>query len=364
MITLITGSPGTGKTAAVVAMLSETAPDRPIYVNGIPDLRLPGRQTLPLDDVATWDSEVPDGALVVIDEVQRVWRPRPAGQTVPPDIAALETHRHRGLDFIIITQHPGLIHKNVRTLVGRHVHLRDVGLLGRYWYEWPECCENALSGWKTAPIKRRYRLPTRVFGLYRSASIHTKRSRSVPVPLIVAALALVAFVALGWRVYGQFTRSDPAPAPVSAPALVDDRTSIDQQRDVSQATRIESEPERLRLIDDRVDWFPRVSTRPESAPAYDHLRQVRAMPVVAGGACMGGTCRCYTQQATDAGLSSDECRRWIDQPPFNAYAEAGIWPDPPPLAPPAVEQPETPPPPEPMGIPRPGSQTAPQPAPG
>ena len=176
MITLITGAPGAGKTAALVDILAGTDPARLIYASGVPELSLPGRTVHVLDDVASWPDQVPDGALVVIDEVQRVWRPRAAGQAVPRDIAELETHRHRGLDFLIVTQAPGLVHRNVRNLVGRHVHLRDVGLLGRWWYEWPETCDNVLSGWRTAPIKRRYRLPRRVFGLYRSASMHTRPS--------------------------------------------------------------------------------------------------------------------------------------------------------------------------------------------
>ena len=205
MITLITGAPGAGKTAALVSMLADVDPGRPVYVSGIPELSLPGRTIHVLEDPASWPHEIPDGALVCIDEVQRLWRPRPAGQPVPADIAELETHRHRGFDFWIITQHPGLLHKNVRTLVGRHVHLRDVGVLGRWWYEWPECCENALTGWKTAPIKRRYRLPRRAFGWYRSASMHMAKSRAFPVPLIVAAVAVVACVFAGYRVWQSST---------------------------------------------------------------------------------------------------------------------------------------------------------------
>lgn len=42
---------------------------------------------------------------------------------------------------------------------------------------------------------------------------------------------------------------------------------------------------------------------------------------------MGKVCRCYTQQATDAGLSSEACREWIERPPFDAYTpDADYWP--------------------------------------
>lgn len=332
MITLITGAPGAGKTAALVAMLTETDPARLIYVSGVPDLTLPGRTVHPLDDPQTWPDAVPDGALVVIDEVQRVWRPRPAGQAIPRDIAELETHRHRGLDFIVITQNPGLLHKNVRALTGRHVHLRDVGFLGRWWYEWPEVCENCLTGWKTAAIKKRYRLPKRVFALYRSASMHIKGERSFPAAAAVGILALVAAIGASWYAFQSVRgRMSETMTPASiAPSSQPQASGPQQATAASPATTAPAPyapPEaEKRLIDDRVDWAPRVSTRPESAPAYDLIRQVRAMPVVVGGYCSSRGCRCYTQQATDAGLSSESCRRWVESPPFDAYTEQ-FWPE-------------------------------------
>lgn len=326
MITLITGAPGAGKTAALVQMLSGTDPARLLYVSGVPDLQLPGRTVQTLEDVSTWPDTVPDGALIVIDEVQRVWRPRASGQAIPPDIAELETHRHRGIDFIIITQAPGLLHKNVRQLVGRHIHLRDVGMLGRWWYEWPEVAENCLTGWKNAPIKRRYRLPKRVFGLYRSASMHVKGSRSLPAMAVVVVLAAVAAVLLGINAYRNIAgRTEEPEKPVGQSASHVEAVAAPVQTAASYQPA--SQTADRRLIDDRIDWIPRVSIRPESAPVYDELRRVQSMPVVVGGYCGKRGCRCYTQQATDAGLSSDDCRRWVENPPFNAYTpDAEFWP--------------------------------------
>jgi zona occludens toxin (predicted ATPase) len=211
VITLITGAPGAGKTAALVDLLSGFK-DRPIYVDGIPELVL-GHEVL--SDAKQWPAVVPDGAAVVIDEVQRVWRPAGAGSRVPPDIEALETHRHRGLDFFIVTQHPNLVHQNVRRLVGRHVHLRDVGILGRWWYEWPEATNP--ETFRNAPVKKRYSLPKSAFGKYKSASLHVKPIRSVPRSVIVLGLALCAVAFLGWKAY-QSIGAKLNPAPVAAPA--------------------------------------------------------------------------------------------------------------------------------------------------
>jgi len=155
VITLITGAPGAGKTAALVQLLQQFVKEgRAIFVDGIPDLKL---THLPLDDPKRWHVDVPDGSVIVIDEVQRVWRPVATGAQVTPDISSLETHRHKGIEFYLITQHPNLLHANVRRLVGRHIHLRDVGVLGRWWYEWPESTNP--ESWRSAPIKQRYRLP-------------------------------------------------------------------------------------------------------------------------------------------------------------------------------------------------------------
>lgn len=194
MITLITGAPGAGKSAALVDLLQSECQRRALYVSGIPELSLPH---VSLDDEMRWPELVEDGAAVVIDEVQRVWRPRGAAAKVPPAIAALETHRHRGLDFYLVTQHPKLLDANVRALVGRHVHLRDVGILGRWWYEWPEC-SNEIA-YKAAPVKKSYRLPKKVFGLYKSASLHVKPIRSIPRSVFILGAALAGGSVLAYN---------------------------------------------------------------------------------------------------------------------------------------------------------------------
>lgn len=315
MITVITGAPGTGKSAALVSLLTELGKDRALYVNGIPDLKIDHQE---LEDPTTWHDTVPDGSIIVIDEVQRVWRPRGPGQKVPDHIAMLETHRHRGLDFYIITQSPSLIDKNVRALTGRHVHLRDIGLLGRWWYEWPEIAENCASGWKNAPIKKRYRLPKKVFGQYKSASVHIKPVRSVPWMLAVMVLALLGTGYLAWRSYGAISGRMTAPVPA---ALTDAPKSSSPSNPLGLQSATAAAPMRPAFIDDRVDWIPRVSNRPESAPAFDALRVVAVMPVVSGAICNSAKtkCKCVTQQGTDAGLSHAECREWLENPPFHPY---------------------------------------------
>lgn len=301
MLTLFTGGPGAGKTAALVEMLLTIDATRPIFNDGLEGLKLPGRDVHPFD-ATNWPEEVPDGAIVVIDEAQRVWRPRGPASKVPAHVSEMETHRHRGLDFFVTTQAPRLIDANIRSLVGRHVHLRDVGWLGRHAYEWPECNESL--GWKTCVNKRKYKLPVKAFAHYVSSSLHTKPIRTVPRAMIWGAFVVLVAVVLSFLAFRIFTghvsKPDVSPASLAfaaAPAAA------------SGSVR----------IDDRVDWVPRVSSRPESAPAFDHVRQVVVMPSIVGCAEFRGVARCYTQQGTDAGIPDAEARELLNRPRFDPY---------------------------------------------
>ncbi len=313
MITLFTGSPGAGKTASLVDFLSKLPGDRPLFVDGLNGLTLPHTVV----DASNWHSELPDGAILVIDEVQRVWRPRGAGTKVPESVAQLETHRHRGIDVFVTTQAPRLLDSNVRGLVGRHVHIRDTGILGRYWYEWPEC--NDSMAWKTCINKKRISLPKKAFALYRSASLHTTPVRGVPRALIFGIIALLVFAALAYGVYNIIQRTQNG----GKVPLSDVKSSQPANSSaVSSGQSLQLADSSAGPIDDRVAFIPRVSSKPESAPAFDHLRVVVTMPVVVGGVCMGEKCKCYTAQATDAGLSVDECRTWLKNRPFDPYVMA------------------------------------------
>ena len=294
MITLFTGAPGSGKTAALVDLLSQLVGSRPLYVCGLDGLKL---DHYTLEDPTKWMETVPDGSIIVIDEVQQVWRPRGPGTKVPDHIAALETHRHRGIDFFLTTQGPNLLDANVRALVGRHVHLRDLGYLGRHWYEWPECADNCRTGFRSAVEKRRYRLPKRVFDVYKSASIHTKPIRSFPTALAIAVLALAATAYLGYRLYGNLQAKMagstggvgdvlPSKASSPSPSRVPDTARLAQARRLSPSPVIES-------------VAPTVPLGPPAPPP----------PAFAGCAVVRDVCACYDVAGGVADASPDACAR-------------------------------------------------------
>lgn len=309
MLTIITGAPGTGKSAAVVSLLSELSKDRAVYSSGIPDFSVPHEE---LDDPTKWHDVVPDGSIIVVDEAQRIWRPRGPGSKVPLDIAAMETHRHRGIDFYIITQAPRLVDSNIRGLVGRHVHLRDLGILGRWWYEWPECADSCAASWKQAPIKKRYRMNKAALGLYTSASIHIKPIRSMPWMLVVMLVAVVLTIGLAWRSWG-IIQDKAHPKALAVPSGVVANVSSGVPGAMVSGVPVAVNPY------DYTATTPRLASHPESAPAYDALRVVAVMPVIAGGVCMRDNCRCYTQQGTLVVMPVNDCKRLISEREFNPY---------------------------------------------
>jgi len=326
MITMITGAPGAGKSALIVSMLLEREKKGelgPAFVSGIPGLKL---EHQPLPPAREWTHReieestgtsqakfsFPAGSLLVVDECQRIFRPRSSSSDVPDYVSALETHRHTGIDIWLVTQKPHLVDQNVRALCGRHVHLRKTWL-GRQLLEWPEVVQPDSRQQRGVAVRKRYRLPKKVFGLYESSSLHVKQKHGVPLalPLLLGVAGLAAFGV--WHVYGRIqSRMHPAAAKVSdVPGRkADTAGSLGLPAVASTAAPIGTRAE---------DYKPRLVTRPETAPLYDQIRQPVAMPVLAGCMVHEGECSCYTQQATRVDMTDSVCRAWLKRPPFNPY---------------------------------------------
>jgi zona occludens toxin len=321
-LTFVTGVPGAGKTAFGVDLLldlvkgtDETGP-RPLYVIEVPDpncppidLKIP-HTLLGEQEGHRWQEIVPDGAVVFMPEVQRLWKPRHSSREPGPDLMALETHRHRGIDLVIDTQHPRMVDAHVKSVGGRHVHLRDTGWLGRWLYEWPEVQDTI--PWKTCVQKRKWKLPKRVFGLYKSASLHVKPVKGVPPMAYVAAVLVLSTLVLGVMIY----RSISSKLAPDKPAQVEASSKGVTGSGFKAPAVIHQEVTAVSLLEEAQ---PRLSARPETAPMYDHLRVVAVMPRIVGGYCQGNVCRCFTQQFTDPGIGPDACRAWLKSPPFDPY---------------------------------------------
>lgn len=211
MITLITGTPGSGKTAYALDMmlrLQKLDNSRKLFIHGIPELKVPHEivvcDSKTCDYCTTlvdrdsylqakdWHKWAEQGSIFFFDEVQNIHRPRHGSAAVPDCVATYEVHRHRGLDFFMITQNPALIDANVRALVSRHIHLTATWAR-RVQHEWAQC-KTDLSATTDESIKSNYVLPKDVFKLYKSASLHTSVSRKKPwVLYALPVLILVVF---------------------------------------------------------------------------------------------------------------------------------------------------------------------------
>lgn len=244
MITLITGTPGSGKTLyAVWLMQKELRSGRRLVVDGIRDLSLE-HELVDETWVRDWYARCEQNDLIVVDEVQRIWGPTPVSVKATEDIEKLHVHRHKGVDFILITQHPQRMSKTIRDLVGRHVHVRRLfGGRRAMLYEWDHC-HNPNTGLRDA-VKTVWGYPRDVFNLYTSAEVHTKQKAVIPKALFVLPVAALAAGLLAWKgflgVSGGFGLKSNSPQSPSttegAPADVS-RTSSSPKAAVSSTWRV------------------------------------------------------------------------------------------------------------------------------
>ncbi|CAD84804.1 zonular occludens toxin family protein [Nitrosomonas europaea] len=281
-ITLITAAPGAGKTIFAVWNIIKPAveADRVVYTAGIPELKLPAI-SLSYSQVKRWadrelvevenpsgipipDDEKPsrlqnitEGALIVIDEVQYLW-PASGSREPGEDIKYLTKHRHHGLEFVLITQAPQLIHKNVLAVVDKHIHMLS-DWHGRKRYEWPEYCATVrATSSKLKAVSQRYELPKEAYGLYRSASMHITQKRRKPLMAYVVPIAFFALIYTGFTFKDRFldSKSSESPKVVKDEQKTDDPHLSQQKLTSAPVTTVTTvaRPVTLALVSDQIDW--------------------------------------------------------------------------------------------------------------
>ncbi len=230
MIEMLEGVPGSGKSYYAVSerLLKWVRAGRRVYVfvDGFYLDRLAlfeGVELVVLEQQITlWQSgedvkagllEVEPGSAVLIDEVQTVFRSK--DKTDPQLLRWLETHRHRGIDLVLMCQQYGQVTLGVNRLVEATTKFRRLdrfGLKNRYQASVrgnPEELEviRMFSG-KYEPKLYAY------YSSYSSASVReTARGGSMlkSPTVLVGALGLV--VAVAWFAFGGWLSGvKPAPA--------------------------------------------------------------------------------------------------------------------------------------------------------
>lgn len=175
-----------------------------------------------VQSIVNWWLWCMPGDVIVVDECQRVYRPMASGRRVPMFIEKAETARHYGVQFVYITQHPQLLHTNIRSLVGPHRHVRRMfGGTRTVIYEWDHCTHPDRTKGATIGTWKHAR---RAFGLYASSEAHTKFKGRLPLAAYFVMLAAVAVPGVGYYAYRSVQpmlgKAPPAKDKATAPAAI------------------------------------------------------------------------------------------------------------------------------------------------
>lgn len=316
MITVITGLPGNGKTLFALWYIKKYAEseNRPVYYSGIKDLQLPWT----LIEPEKW-LDLPERAIMVIDEAQFVFPKKPNGAVLPEFYSKLATHRHMGIDIFLITQHPSLLDPFVRKLIGRHYHaVRKFGMERSTIYEWSAVNDapTSLASQKTA-IPFRWSFPSEVYGWYKSAEAHTVK-RSIPAKLILAVLFVIAVICFGFYMLKAYQRR----AGVGVDSQPEVSTAVASGKASAQGGPASLDP----MADAKAFVYmntPRVKGMPHTAPKYDELTKPKRVPVPAMCVSSAKHCKCFTQQATPIDVEPDACRQFARDGFFQEFDPDG-----------------------------------------
>jgi len=240
--------------------------------------RLPGE---PVRDVPAilqnWWLWCRPGDLIVVDEAQFVMPRGTLGRKPPYWLQAMEVHRHYGVDFLLITQHPQLIDTTVRALVGLHRHVRAVmGSSVCMVYTWDHASNPERYGTSTKGTFVRRRSHYRLF---HSTVAVVKPPSAGRWGLVVAPLLLaVGLGGLAFKVHGWTKGGGPSSSAAAASAAADSSAVV--------------------AGDSRE---PRPGRRGRPAGFVD-------VPDLAGCFAQGSACRCMSREGAWVAVEASMCR--------------------------------------------------------
>jgi len=287
MINLHTGLPGAGKTLRSVALIEKRriAESRAVYYSDrLHEVTLEG--WFPMPDPHKW-YELPAGSILFFPEAQKTWPKRANGAPVPQSEAEFETHRHKGYDVYLDTQDPGFIDAHLRKLVDVHYHL--MRKFGSPWvsvHEFKGCRDNVSKSRKDS-IETQWVNDKSIYGKYKSAEIHTNKTR-IPPKVLLAGLLPFIIVGLAYSFYQRRlnAQSTTPPASIGVP--------------LAPSAAPPAAAPAVKRTYDLASFIPRLEGLPHTAPRYDELTVPVRVPTVSGCVWFEKTQRgnCYTQQGT------------------------------------------------------------------
>ena len=319
MINLVTGLPGSGKTLWTLttvkayvekenkALIEQGKPPRQVFYHGIPELTLAGWQLM--ESPEDWIN-LPSHSIIVIDECQSTFRPRAASVKPPPYIAEFETHRHKGLDFFLLTQHPMLVDGNIRRLAGKHYHVvRFYGFQKSTIHEFQQVRDNVDKNLKNS-ISTHFIYPKEVFNWYKSADAHTMKKR-IPMRLIMIVVLPIFLVAAGYWAFKSLSEIVNKPSEF-ADEIKGGKTAHSASGDKTESSVTGgSYPEAVKMsyLEART---PAIQDFPHTAPIYEELTKPVRVPYPA--ACISSKnygCKCFTDKGTKLNVTPSVCEQII-----------------------------------------------------
>lgn len=243
MITLITGTPGSGKTLyAVTRLIKEINqnPDRPVY-SDIKGLKIEGVHPVPDD----W-RETPEGSLLIYDECQyREMFTRARGKTKFQAILDLTTHRHTGRDIWLITQSPHFLHVDVLAVVGEHIHVdRPMGAKLANIYKWRQAEQKPQGRTvkEKAESRSLFKYDKDVFNYYASVDVDDDKAnhKGLKIPKILIITIGGGSLLLLYVLFGLYN-DYKARTNKEQPAKVEKKSQYDQMKE-EQASQNQDNP--------------------------------------------------------------------------------------------------------------------------
>ncbi|SDH10106.1 Zonular occludens toxin (Zot) [Pseudomonas flavescens] len=342
MFVLRTGLQGNGKTLNTIIEVDALAAKqgRTVYYHNIREFN-PAHPAIK----ATWVEfekpqewyDLPQNAVIVIDEAQTFFRIRPQAAAVPKYASALETMRHSGHELHCITQNPGLIDHHFRKLCNSHIHYvrgHKGKVIKRWEFERPNMEVEKKNTFADGESSRLL-INKDYFGCYKSVADGSQHHFKFKPPraLFVLLGCILLFGVFGYRFYSN--RIAPADAPEPKP-------SADAYVAAGQAvpSALPSQQNANRPLTTE-EWLeqrqPRILDVPSSAPIYDQITQPVTYPKLSClssidddfvlrnrerfivGVYKGRTtgCRCNTQQGTRYDVSFASCMSYVENGAFD-----------------------------------------------
>lgn len=205
MLTLITGKPGSFKTAKTASLAIQYLKEgRPVYTN-IDEFDYDGVQKLPVNN--DW-RQTPDGSVIIYDEAQQFDFFQYKGReklSSDERVKELEVHRHTGHDIILVTQSPNFIHNHVLSLVGMHYHLHRAygrGYADVFLWRYAVMQPDSTGGKNKAESHEKFKPDSKIFDQYKSTTIDTHKLKIPPIYFKLGGFLLAVILLISYMVFG------------------------------------------------------------------------------------------------------------------------------------------------------------------